>query len=71
MASVLRSADGDNDNGQMKNEDEEVAINRRVSFHNDGGSAVAATSNRSTEDPDLPIFTFEQQQQSQSRPSSL
>eukprot|EP00984_Skeletonema_dohrnii_P030276 scaffold21662_cov80-Skeletonema_dohrnii-CCMP3373.AAC.1 len=51
----------------MTNEDEEVAINRRVSFHHDGGSAV--TSNRSTEDPDLPTFTFEQQQQSQRRPS--
>eukprot|EP00984_Skeletonema_dohrnii_P012749 scaffold5206_cov78-Skeletonema_dohrnii-CCMP3373.AAC.2 len=55
---------------QMKNEDEEVAIiNRRVSFHHDGGSAVTSTSNQSATDSDLPIFPFEQQQQSQSRPS--
>ena len=56
--------------GQIKNNDEEVAINRRVSFHHDGdGGLVAATSNRSATDSDLPIFSFEQQQQSQSQPS--
>eukprot|EP00985_Skeletonema_marinoi_P023008 scaffold14967_cov100-Skeletonema_marinoi.AAC.1 len=63
MASVLN---GDSADGQIKNNDEEVAINRRVSFHHDGdGGLVAATSNRSATDSDLKIFTFEQQSQSQ------
>eukprot|EP00984_Skeletonema_dohrnii_P008102 scaffold2969_cov129-Skeletonema_dohrnii-CCMP3373.AAC.2 len=42
--------------GQMKNEDEEVAINRRVSFHHDGGSAV--TSTHQTNPPRILIFQY-------------